>query len=46
MKSALIVTGGWDGHEPRKCGLIMADVLKKAGFDLVVADTLDAYLDA
>jgi len=45
-KSALIVYGGWDGHEPKQCAEIFAPWLKTKGFDVTVSDTLDAYLDA
>ena len=44
MASALIVAGGWEGHEPRQCADIFASVLRGDGYD--VADTLDVYLDA
>ena len=46
MKSALIVAGGWEGHEPQKCADIFAAVLRGDGYDVEVADTLDVYLDA
>ena len=45
-KNALIVTGGWDGHTPKKCADLFAPLLEKAGFTVKVSDTLDAYLDA
>ena len=45
MKSALMVWGGWDGHEPRQCVEAMAPVLEVEGFKVEIADTLDAYLD-
>ena len=45
MKKALIVWGGWDGHEPKACGEIAAGLLKKEGFDVEVSNTLDSYLD-
>lgn len=45
MKKALIVWGGWNGHEPEKCAGIAADLLKKEGFDVEISATLDAYLD-
>jgi uncharacterized protein len=45
-KSALIVHGGWEGHEPKQCADIFAPWLKSKGFDVTVSDTLDAYLDA
>ncbi len=45
MKSALFVWGGWDGHEPKQCVDIMAPVIEAEGFQVELADTLDAYLD-
>ena len=45
MKKALIVWGGWDGHEPRQTAEIMAEGLQAEGFEVEVATTLDAYLD-
>jgi hypothetical protein len=45
MKSALMVWGGWDGHEPKQCADIFAPLLEENGFDVTVSDTLDAYLD-
>lgn len=45
MKKALIVWGGWDGHEPRQTAEIMQQALVGEGFEVEVADTLDAYCD-
>jgi len=45
MKSALIVWGGWDGHEPRQTAELFASILQKNGFQVDVSDTLDSYLD-
>ena len=45
-KKALIVWGGWDGHEPKQCAEIVGRALTDSGFDVDVRDTLDAYLDA
>jgi len=45
MKKALIVWGGWDGHEPKPCADLFADVLGKEGFEVELSDTLDAFLD-
>lgn len=45
MKSALVVWGGWDGHEPKQCADIFAPWLGEQGFDVEVSNTLDAYLD-
>jgi uncharacterized protein len=46
MPSALIVWGGWEGHQPRECAELWAEILSDEGFDVRLADTLDAYLDA
>lgn len=43
MKSALIVWGGWDGHEPKQCADIFEPWLRKKGFKVTVSDTLDIY---
>ncbi len=45
MRKALIVQGGWDGHEPVQVADIFARVLREEGFEVRVADTLDALLD-
>jgi uncharacterized protein len=44
--NALMVWGGWDGHEPKQCADIFAPWLRSQGFTVTVAETLDAYLDA
>lgn len=46
MKRALIVWGGWDGHEPRQVADLYEEILKAQGYDVEVSDTLDAFLDA
>lgn len=46
MKRALMVWGGWDGHEPKQCADIFAPILKKEGYEVEVSDNLDSYLDA
>jgi hypothetical protein len=45
MKKALIVWGGWDGHEPKQCTDIFTPILRQEGFDVEVSDSLDSYLD-
>ncbi|MCC7349506.1 MAG: ThuA domain-containing protein [Phycisphaerales bacterium] len=45
-KSALIVWGGWDGHQPRQVADIFQRTLVEEGFAVEVSDTLDAFLDA
>jgi len=44
-KRALIVWGGWDGHEPKQGADLFAVLLWEREFDVVVKDTLDAYCD-
>ncbi len=46
MKSALLVWGGWDGHQPKQCVERFAPWLESKGFAVTISDTLDAYLDA
>ncbi|KKO54589.1 ThuA domain-containing protein [Paenibacillus sp. DMB20] len=46
MKKALIVWGGWDGHEPQQVAAIFEDILKVHAFEVEVSDSLDAYRDA
>lgn len=45
MKSALIVWGGWEGHEPEKGAALFASFLREQQYTVEVATTLDAYLD-
>jgi len=45
MKKALVVWGGWDGHEPKQCADLFAPVLKDLGFDVEVSTTMDIYAD-
>ena len=45
MKKALVVWGGWDGHEPKLVGERYARTLEAEGFAVEVSDTLDAFLD-
>jgi hypothetical protein len=44
MKQALMVWGGWEGHEPKQCVDIFAPLLEAAGYRVDVCDTLDCYL--
>ena len=45
IKQALIVKGGWDGHEPDQVSRIFADILELEGFQVEISDTLDSFLD-
>jgi type 1 glutamine amidotransferase len=46
MKRALMVWGGWEGHEPHQCVGVFAPLLEAAGFEVEISDSLDVYLDA
>ena len=45
MKKALIVQGGWDGHEPVLVAQLCTTLLEKNGFKVHTSDTLDSLLD-
>lgn len=45
MKRALIVWGGWDGHQPKETAEIMAQALTEDGFVVEVATSQEAYAD-
>lgn len=45
MKTALFVWGGWEGHEPKQCVDVFTPLLREAGYQVEVADSLDVYLD-
>lgn len=44
-KKALIVYGGWDGHEPEQIAHIFQNILEKENFNVEMSDTLDVYTD-
>jgi len=46
MKKALMVWGGWDGHEPKQCVDIFAPFLRENGYEVRVSDSLDVYTEA
>jgi uncharacterized protein len=45
-RKALVVWGGWDGHQPKEVAEILTNQLRAHRFDVEVSDTLDAFLDA
>jgi uncharacterized protein len=45
MRKALMIWGGWKGHEPKPCVDRFEPFLRANGFEVEVRDTLDAYLD-
>ncbi len=44
-KSALIVWGGWDGHEPEKVAHFFRSLLVDEGFSVTVSDSLGSFAD-
>lgn len=45
MKKALIVQGGWDGHQPKEVSEVFSEILKSEGFQVEIYDTLDVFKD-
>jgi type 1 glutamine amidotransferase len=45
MRKALIVWGGWDGHQPKEVAEIFRGQLVQEGFSVEVSDTLEAFSD-
>ena len=45
MKDALIVWGGWDGHEPEAGANVIADMLKEEGFSVRIEQSTAAFAD-
>ena len=44
-RKALIVWGGWEGHEPKNVADLMRRVLSEDGFSVEVSNTLDSFRD-
>ena len=44
-KNALIVWGGWDGHQPKEVAEVFRAALCADGFSVEVSDTLDSFRD-
>lgn len=45
-KRALIVWGGWLGHEPEQVAALFRNALEDDGFEVEVSDTLESFADA
>ena len=45
MKHALMIWGGWDGHEPKRCVDVLAPILQAHGFAVEIHDSPDVFLD-
>jgi uncharacterized protein len=44
-RNALIVWGGWEGHQPEQCAGIVRKFLDKEGFDVSIANGTEAFGD-
>ena len=44
-REALIVWGGWSGHEPERCAAIVRAMLEEEGFSVRVENTTEAFAD-
>jgi type 1 glutamine amidotransferase len=45
MKRALMIWGGWEGHEPKGCVDVFAPILQASGFEVEIHNALDVLLD-
>lgn len=45
QRSALIVRGGWEGHEPKQCVDLFKPWMEEQNFKIHESTTLDIYLD-
>ena len=45
MKQALIVWGGWPGHEPERCAHVVAELLQSQGFQVRMSTGTAAFAD-
>lgn len=46
MSRALVVRGGWEGHEPVQTSERVIPLLEEAGLSVTVSDSLEVYADA
>lgn len=44
-KQALIVWGGWPGHQPQECAEVVSAMLREDGFEVVMENTTEAHTD-
>jgi uncharacterized protein len=45
MREALIVWGGWSGHEPEQCASIIAGMLEEEGLKIYIENSTEAFAD-
>jgi hypothetical protein len=46
MREALIVWGGWSGHDPERCAALVREMLEQERFAVRVERTTEAFADA
>ena len=45
MREALIVWGGWSGHEPERCARVVGEMLEDEGFSVLIESSTAAFAD-
>jgi type 1 glutamine amidotransferase len=45
MREALIVWGGWNGHEPDRCARVVGEMLEDEGFSVLIESSTAAFAD-
>ena len=45
MREALIVWGGWSGHEPDRCAYVVGEMLEDEGFSVLIEASTAAFAD-
>ena len=45
MRQALIVWGGWNGHDPQECAAVVEGMLRGEGFEVEVENTTEVFVD-
>jgi uncharacterized protein len=45
MREALIVWGGWSGHEPDRCARVVGETLEDEGFSVLIESSTAAFAD-
>ncbi|AJD46403.1 hypothetical protein C9413_05080 [Rhizobium sp. SEMIA 4085] len=43
MRKAIIVWGGWQGHEPEACASVVGELLREDGFSVEITGDLDIF---
>lgn len=46
MKNALLVWGGWEGHEPKASADLFGPLTQERGFSVEARDSLNVFADA